>query len=48
MLIPISAPKPNSCPSLNLVLALTITAELSTADVNLREAAKSLVMIASV
>ena len=48
MLIPISAPSPSSPPSLKRVLALTITAELSTSATKRRAAARSLVTIASV
>ncbi len=48
VLMPISAPRPSWPPSLNRVLALTITAELSTSLTNRCEAARSLVTIASV
>ena len=48
VLMPISAPRPNSPPSLNRVLALTITAELSIRAANCRAAARSPVTIASV
>src|SRR5947208_3549544 len=48
VLIPISAPRPNSPPSLNRVLAFTITAALSTRDVNRSAAARSCVTIESV
>ena len=46
--MPISAPKPNSPPSVKRVLALTTTAAESTACTNLRAAACYRVMIASV
>ena len=48
VLMPISAPRPSWPPSLNRVLALTITAELSTSATNRCAAARSLVTIASV
>ena len=48
MLIPISAPKPSSKPSLKRVLAFTITAAESTCRVNARAAPMSRVAIASV
>ena len=46
--IPISAPKPNSPPSVNRVLAFTMTAAESTAAVNRRAASREPVTIASV
>ena len=46
--MPISAPKPNSPPSVNRVEALTITAAASTRAVNARAAAWERVMIDSV
>ena len=46
--IPISAPKPNCSPSVNLVEALTITAAASISRVNRVAAAISLVTMASV
>lgn len=46
--MPISAPKPNSPPSVNRVEALTITAAASTRATNSRAAACESVTIASV
>ena len=46
--MPISAPNPNSPPSVNRVLALTMTTAASTSAVNRRAAARSSVTIASV
>jgi len=46
--MPISAPKPNSPPSVNRVEALTMTAAASTSVVKRRAAARSSVTIASV
>ena len=46
--MPISAPKPNSPPSVNRVEALTITAAASTSAVHRRAAARSWVTMASV
>ena len=46
--MPISAPKPNSPPSVKRVLALTITAAESTSAANRRAAAWDRVTIASV
>ncbi len=46
--MPISAPKPNSPPSVNRVEALTMTAAESTRAVNRRAACRSRVTIASV
>ena len=48
MEIPISAPRPSSPPSLNRVLALTITHAVSTREANRLAAAASAVTIASV
>src|SRR5581483_538389 len=48
VLIPISAPKPNSSPSVKRVDALTITAAASTSRSKRRAASRSVVQIASV
>src|SRR5205085_7603044 len=48
VLMPISAPKPNSSPSVKRVDALTTTAAASTSRVNRRALARSVVQMASV